>query len=199
MFKVVDKNNIKDFKNFTMNELKCGCKGKYCNGFPVDFSYELLEQLQKIRNHFGKPVIITSAIRCQKYNGSIKGSIKKSKHTMGRAVDFYVKGVSYKKLWEYVKTLPHNNYTYNISGSVMHHDITPTEIKNFNLTRLLFKGRKGDDVGELQKELNVQQTKIFGQVTKEKVKALQRKNGLIPDGIVGKDTAHCLGWTYKGK
>ena len=56
-FKVVDSNNIKNFKNFELRELKCGCNGKYCNGFPTGFSYELLEQLQKIRNYFGKPVI----------------------------------------------------------------------------------------------------------------------------------------------
>ena len=82
----------------------------------------------------------------------------------------------------------------------MHHDITPTEIKNFNLTRLLFKGCKGNDVKELQKELGIKQDGIFGSITKDKVKALQRKNGIKPiDGIVGKNTAHCLGWTYKGK
>ncbi len=198
-FKVVDSNNIKNFKNFELRELKCGCNGKFCNGFPVGFSYELLEQLQKVRNHFGKPVIITSAVRCQQYNDSLKGSIKKSKHTMGRAVDFYVKGVSYAKLWAYVKTLPHNNYTYNISGSVMHHDITPTEIKNFNLTRLLYKGCKGNDVKELQKELKIKQDGIFGVDTKAKTKAFQKKNGIYADGIVGKNTAHKMGWLYKGK
>lgn len=198
MFKVVDKNNIKDFKNFTMNELKCGCKGKYCKGFPVEFSYELLDQLQAIRNHFGKPVIITSAIRCQKYNDSLKGSIKKSKHTMGRAVDFYVKGVSYSKLWAYVKTLPHNNYTYNISGSVMHHDITPNEL--YNLKRILKKGCTGDDVKELQKCLKIKADGVFGSQTKESVKKLQKStpNKLFADGIVGKKTAHKLGWLFKG-
>ena len=199
MFKVVDSNNIKNFKNFEYRELKCGCNGKYCNGYPAGFSYELMEQLQKIRNHFGKPVIITSAVRCQKYNDSLKGSIKKSKHIEGRAVDFYVKGVSYAKLWAYVKTLPHNNYTYNISGSVMHHDITPVEIKNFNLTRLLYKGCKGNDVKELQKELKIKQDGIFGADTKAKTKAFQKKNGIFADGIVGKNTAHKLGWLYKGK
>ena len=197
MFKVVDKNNIKDFKNFTLNELKCGCKGKFCNGFPVGFSYELLSQLQKVRNYFGKPVIITSAVRCQQYNDSLKGSIKKSKHTMGRAVDFYVKGVSYSKLWAYVKTLPHNNYTYNISGSVMHHDITPNEI--YNLTRILKKGCTGADVKELQKCLKIKADGIFGNNTKEAVKKLQKANKLFADGIVGKNTAHALGWLFKNK
>lgn len=198
MFRVVDKNNIKDFKNFTMEELKCGCKGKYCKGYPIGFSYELLGQLQLIRKHFNKPVIITSAIRCQKYNDSLKGSIKKSKHTMGRAVDFYVKGVSYSKLKAFVKTLPNNNYTYNISGSVMHHDITPNEL--YNLTRLLKKGCKGNDVKELQKALKIKADGIYGNQTKENVKKLQKLYKLFPyDGIVGKNTAHALGWLYKGK
>lgn len=198
MFRVVDKNNIKDFKNFTMEELKCGCKGKYCKGYPVGFSYELLGQLQLIRKHFNKPVIITSAIRCQKYNDSLKGSIKKSKHTMGRAVDFYVKGVSYSKLKAFVKTLPNNNYTYNISGSVMHHDITPNEL--YNLTRLLKKGCKGNDVKELQKALKIKADGIYGNQTKDSVKKLQKLYKLFPyDGIVGKNTAHALGWLFKNK
>lgn len=198
MFRVVDKNNIKDFKNFTMEELKCGCKGKHCKGYPVGFSYELLGQLQLIRKHFNKPVIITSAIRCQKYNDSLKGSIKKSKHTMGRAVDFYVKGVSYSKLKAFVKTLPNNNYTYNISGSVMHHDITPNEL--YNLTRNLKKGCKGNDVKELQKALKIKADGVFGNQTKDSVKKLQKLYKLFPyDGIVGKNTAHALGWLFKNK
>ena len=197
-FKVVNDSNIKDFKNFTMSELKCKCGGRYCNGYPTGFSYELLGQLQQIRNHFGKPVMITSAVRCKQHNKNV-GGISNSKHLEGKAVDFYVKGITYKKLYSYVKTLPHNNYTYNISGSVMHHDIKPTEIKNFDLTRLLKKGCKGNDVKELQKELHITQDSIFGKNTKSKLVAYQKSHGLKADGIVGEKTAHSLGWTFKGK
>ena len=198
-FKTVDENNIKDFKNFKLSEIKCKCGGKYCNGYPVGFSYELLDQLQKVRNHFKKPVMITSAIRCTKHNANV-GGIKNSKHTQGKAVDFYVKGVSYKELYAYIKTLPHNNYTYNISGSVMHHDIKPSEVvKKYNLTRVLKKGSKGNDVKELQKKLKVSADGIFGNNTKNAVKKFQKANRLTADGIVGKSTAHKLGWTYKNK
>ena len=198
-FKTVDENNIKDFKNFKLSEIKCKCGGKYCNGYPVGFSYELLDQLQKVRNHFKKPVMITSAIRCTKHNANV-GGIKNSKHTQGKAVDFYVKGVSYKELYAYIKTLPHNNYTYNISGSVMHHDIKPSEVvKKYNLTRVLKKGSKGNDVKELQKKLRVSADGIFGNNTKNAVKKFQKANRLTADGIVGKSTAHKLGWTYKNK
>jgi len=141
-FKIVDDSNIKNFKNFTMNELKCKCGGKYCNGYPTGFSYELLRQLQDIRNHFGRAVIITSAVRCEQHNKNV-GGVNNSKHAQGRAVDFYVKGVSYSTLNSYVNKMPYKNYKYNISGSVMHYDINPPEESTFNLTRLLKKGCKG--------------------------------------------------------
>ena len=200
MFRVVDENNIKDFKNFTFRELKCKCGGKYCNGYPTGFSYELLSQLQNIRNHFGKPVIITSAVRCTKHNANV-GGVKNSKHTQGKAVDFYVKGVSYSTLKNYVNTLPYNNYTYNVSGSVMHHDINPPDyVEKYNLTRLLKKGCKGGDVKELQKTLGgLSVDGIFGNNTLKKVKAFQKSHRLYADGKVGKNTAHALGWLYKGE
>lgn len=198
-FRVVNENNIKDFKNFTYSEIKCKCKGKYCNGVPTGFSYELLIQLQDIRNHFGKAVIITSALRCAKHNSNV-GGVKNSKHTQGRAVDFYVKGVSYSTLKAYINKLPYNNYTYNISGSVMHHDINPPEyIEKYNLTRTLKKGCKGSDVKELQKRVGTKADGIFGDNTKLAVKKFQKANKLTADGIVGKNTAHKLGWLYKEK
>ena len=198
MFRIVDENNIKDFKNFELKELKCKCGGKYCNGYPTGFSYELLEQLQNIRKHFGKAVIITSAVRCKQHNRDV-GGVENSKHTQGKAVDFYVKGVSYKTLKKYVDTLPLNNYTYNISGSVMHHDIKPTEYRKYNLTRVLKKGCRGNDVKELQKELGIKQDGIFGNTTLKKLKVYQKANGLNVDGVVGEKTAHKLGWLFNGK
>ena len=197
-FKVVDDNNIKDFKNFTMSELKCKCGGRYCNGYPAGFSYELLRQLQDIRNHFGRAVIITSAVRCTQHNKNV-GGVTNSKHLDGRAVDFYVKGVSYSKLKSYCNSLPYRNYEYNISGSVMHKDITPPDVGTYDLTRLLKKGCKGNDVKELQSTLGgLSVDGIFGKLTRARVISFQRDNGLAQDGIVGRNTAHKLGWTYKG-
>lgn len=198
-FKVVDDNNIKDFKNFKMSELKCKCGGKYCNGFPVGFSYELLRQLQDIRNHFGKAVIITSGVRCNQHNKNVGGT-SNSNHKKGKAVDFYVKGVSYSTLNSYVDKMPYKRYKYNICGSVMHYDIIPPEEGTFNLTRLLKKGCKGNDVKELQNTLGgLAVDGIFGNNTYKRVISFQKSKGLVQDGIVGKNTAHALGWTYRGK
>lgn len=201
-FRTVNEDNIKDFKNFEFRELKCKCGGKYCNGYPTGFSYDLLAQLQDIRTHFGKAVIITSAVRCPQHNANV-GGVKNSKHVQGRAVDFYVKGVSYAKLKAYTSKLPYKNYEYNISGSVMHRDIKPPEwTDKYNLTRLLKKGCKGADVKELQKTLGgLKVDGVFGKATRKKVISFQKSspNKLVGDGIVGRNTAHKLGWLYKGK
>ena len=80
----------------------------------------------------------------------------------------------------------------------------------YNLLRLLKKGCKGDDVLELQKELNkrgykgkngkkLAEDKIFGVNVAYAVGCFQKDNKLKTDKIVGKDTAHKLGWLYKGK
>lgn len=69
----------------------------------------------------------------------------------------------------------------------------------YNLTRILKKGCKGNDVKELQKELKIKVDGIFGNDTKIAVKKFQKANKLTADGIVGKNTAHKLGWTFKGK
>ena len=209
-FKTVNDKNIKDFKNFEYRELKCKCGGKYCNGYPTGFSYDLLVNLQKARDYFGKAVIITSPLRCERHNANV-GGVKNSKHTLGRAVDFYVKGVSYSKLKAYIDKLPYKNYIYNVSGSVMHYDINPPEyVDKYNLTRLLKPGCRGDDVKELQRELEKRGYNlgkygvdgVFGKstsYTSKAVKQFQKDSGLKADGKVGKNTAHALGWLYKGK
>lgn len=82
-------------EHFTKAEFKCGCGGKWCNGYNGrKVNKELLDILEAIRYKFGKPVLITSGIRCQKYNDSLKGSIKNSVHRTGGAADIYIAGVT---------------------------------------------------------------------------------------------------------
>lgn len=69
----------------------------------------------------------------------------------------------------------------------------------YNLTRVLRKGSKGNDVKKLQKEVGTKADGIFGNNTRTAVIKFQKNNKLTADGIVGKNTAHALGWTYKGK
>lgn len=53
----------------------------------------LVDVLQKIRDHFGKPVIITSAYRSPSHNSKVGGS-SSSYHLKGMAADIKVSGVS---------------------------------------------------------------------------------------------------------
>lgn len=79
--------------------------------------------------------------------------------------------------------------------------------ETFNLTRILKKGCKGIDVKELQKTLiglgfgcgKCGIDGSFGPDTQKAVKKFQKSRGLVQDGVVGKNTAHELGWTYKNK
>lgn len=104
-------------KNFSPEEFKCECGGKYCTGYPSYMKQVELKNLQTIRNHFGKPMTITCGLRCKTYNNKLRGSINNSKHLTGYAADFYIKGVTdtlanRKAAIKYIKTLPNHNYTY---------------------------------------------------------------------------------------
>jgi hypothetical protein len=50
------------------------------------------------------------------------------------------------------------------------------------------RGSKGVSVGVLQRALKLKIDNLFGSATESKVKAFQKANGLVPDGIVGAST-----------
>lgn len=110
--------NVKKYApNFKPEEFKCECGGKYCTGYPSWMKKVELENLQAIRNHYGKPMIVTSGLRCRGWNNAQQGSISQSKHLEGRACDFYMAGVTdtlanRKAAIRWIKTLPNHGYTY---------------------------------------------------------------------------------------
>lgn len=127
-------------------------------------------------------------------------------------VAIYIDGVYYYDQWQgRVARLSNNSVSANrkILGYLrLNGNRIPDEvITKYNLTRLIRKGSIGNDVKELQKrlrELNYNIGKygvdgIAGNDTINAVKRFQRNNGLVADGIVGRNTAHKLGWTYLGK
>ena len=64
----------------------------------------LVVLLQCIREHFGKPVHITSGYRTAAHNAAVGGS-KSSQHLLGRAADFHVEGVPVAAVAAYAETL----------------------------------------------------------------------------------------------
>lgn len=65
---------------------------------------ELVQLLQNIRDHFNRPVIITSAYRTLTHNKKVGGS-PKSQHLLGRAADFWVEGVDVATVAAYAEAL----------------------------------------------------------------------------------------------
>ena len=60
--------------------------------------------LQCSREHFGKPVVITSGYRTAAHNAAVGGA-KSSQHLLGRAADIRVQGVSVEEVAAYAESL----------------------------------------------------------------------------------------------
>lgn len=60
--------------------------------------------LQCIREHFGKPVVITSGYRTAAHNAKVGGA-KSSQHLLGRAADIRVEDVSVEDVAAYAESL----------------------------------------------------------------------------------------------
>ncbi len=83
---------------------KCGC------GFDT-VDYELAAVLDATREHFGRPITVTSGARCVTHNASIGGR-KSSQHLLGRAADIVVSGVSPTEVHKFLDT----NYAHLALG-----------------------------------------------------------------------------------
>lgn len=101
-------------KNFKPEEFKCSCG--HCNGYPTYMKQVELKHLQKIRNHYKKPMAITSGLRCG-YENSRVGGVANSGHTKGYAADFYIQGVTdtvanRTNALAWIKKLANHEFTY---------------------------------------------------------------------------------------
>lgn len=86
-------------KNFRVREFRCQ------DGSDVVFiESDLVDILQKIRDHFGKAVTITSAFRTASHNKKAGGT-KYSQHLYGKAADIKISGVTPSVVADFVETL----------------------------------------------------------------------------------------------
>jgi hypothetical protein len=112
----------KGIKYFDRSEFACKCGGKYCNGFPMEPKKTLVQTADKIRAHFGAAATVSSGVRCSRHNIAV-GGVANSRHKLGKAMDFSIKGVSGKELLAYAKAQPEIRYAYIIEGDWVHMDI----------------------------------------------------------------------------
>lgn len=113
--------NKKVSANFRVREFACSD-----NSDPIFIDTELVKILQKIRNHFGKSVTITSAYRTPTKNKAVGGQTY-SQHLYGKAADIKVTGVTPKKVASYANTLLPNKGGIGTYKTFTHIDVRETK------------------------------------------------------------------------
>jgi peptidoglycan hydrolase-like protein with peptidoglycan-binding domain len=88
--------------NFVSTEFDCKGNDGCCNKTLID--PKLVVYLQAIREHFGKPITITSGYRCQKHNSRVGGA-SGSRHTKGEAADIIVSGVAPREVAKFAESI----------------------------------------------------------------------------------------------
>ena len=85
--------------NFRVREFACRDGSD-----PVFIDSALVDLLQRIRDHFGQPVTITSGYRTASHNTKVGGS-KSSQHLLGRAADIQVQDTDPLAVAAYAESL----------------------------------------------------------------------------------------------
>lgn len=183
-------------KNFKPAEFRCECGGRYCCGYPAAMQAEELVHIQTIRDHYGRPITITSGLRCKGRNRELNGSVENSGHLTGFALDFYQAGVTdtlkaRKASIEYIRNLPNHKFSYgkdmkgtdgiyrsaSYMGNAMH-----TETKAGSVDP------KKDDSKKEEPQKTDSKLTVDGVAGVATIKAAQRKHGTVVDGyITGQD------------
>lgn len=113
--------NLKLSSNFRVREFACKDGSD-----PIFIDSELVDILQKIRNHFGKPVTITSAYRTPTHNKSCGGTTY-SQHLYGKACDIKVQGTKPSEVSKYAETLLKNKGGIGTYSTFTHVDVRATK------------------------------------------------------------------------
>jgi len=195
-YSVKTQGSLKLSNNFTVSEFACKDGSD-----KVLIDTDLVDVLQKIRDHFGKPVKINSAYRTVSWNAKQGGS-SSSYHCKGMAADIKIEGVSAVEIAYFAQTVTNGvgAYYYGTSDFV-HVDTRPTvkhwlcakagkyEYYNTDLMPTIKKGSsKSTAVKFVQKKLGISIDGKFGSGTRSSVIKFQQDNGLTADGVVGKNT-----------
>ena len=104
-------------KYFRKSEFACKCGCGAC-----EMDEKLIRAAEKTREHFDRPIIVSSGRRCTKHNAKV-GGVTNSRHLSGKAMDFCVSGMSASMVLTYVQKLPEIRYAYAIDGNFVHMDI----------------------------------------------------------------------------
>lgn len=108
--------------HFKVREFACS------DGSDVVFvAPSLVDILEAIRVHFGRPVTITSGYRTVSYNAGLKNSSKKSQHCNGLAADIKVEGHTPLEVYNYACSLLGDHGGVGIYNTFVHVDVRATK------------------------------------------------------------------------
>jgi hypothetical protein len=106
-------------------EFRCRCgeyHDPYCDGFPVLPDRTLLELVDDLRHNAGRHGHRSSGIRCYQHNIDSNG-VSDSRHLKGKALDFYIEGMTGSQLLKAAQADPRTRYAYIIEGQWVHVDV----------------------------------------------------------------------------
>lgn len=109
--------NVNLTTNFKVSEFAC-----HDGSDIVLISEELVTLLQKIRDHFGKPVTVNSAYRTAAWNAK-NGGAPKSQHLLGTAADITIHGVTPLEVAQYAEFLQPKTGGIGVYKSFTHVDV----------------------------------------------------------------------------
>ena len=115
-------------ENFNSSEFDC--HGSGCCSETI-INPKLVEYVQKIRDHFGKSITVTSGYRCPTHNKRIGGATG-SRHSKGDAADIVVSGVAPREVAKYAESIGIKGiglYETNADGHFTHVDTR--DVKSF--------------------------------------------------------------------
>jgi uncharacterized protein YcbK (DUF882 family) len=115
--------NKKLSANFKVKEFACTDGSD-----PIFVDTELVNILQKIRNHFGKSVTIASAYRTPARNKAVGGQVY-SQHLYGRAADIKVKDIKPAKVAAYAEKLLPKSGGIGTYSTFTHIDVRPAKAR----------------------------------------------------------------------
>lgn len=170
-------------KNFKVSEFACHGNG-CCSTVLID--EQLVTYVQKIRDHFGKSITITSGYRCPTHNRNVGGA-SGSRHAKGQAADIVVTGVKPAEVAKYAESigiLGIGLYETSKDGHFVHIDTRTSKSFWYGQSqayRSTFGGSKSQADSVINKVPSVS-----GEYTqKEFIKDIQKAFGATVDGIAG--------------
>lgn len=175
--------NTKIATNFKASEFDCQGNG-CCNHTIID--EKLVEYLQKIRTHFGKPVYLT-AYRCQTHNARTLNAAPNSYHIYGQAADFHIDGVAPAEIAKYAESIGIKGI--GLYDTFVHIDTRETKsfwYSHAQQKRTTFGGsvkEKLEESGLWDKETTKRLQEIFGTpidgfVSNQNIKYMEQSPGL---------------------